>query len=158
MGIVRFVRRTPECRQVTALEVGQSQPCAPVGNHPPNGSAGCSTSEGFLDERRILANRSLPRLPQSPSQSVVDKFMPTSGKGKGTLAPWELTQSLVVEGVYRHVRTPMISGVILVLLGESMLTASLPVFFGSSWLSSSMPPASRSQKSLGTSSTLEKRI
>jgi protein-S-isoprenylcysteine O-methyltransferase Ste14 len=48
--------------------------------------------------------------------------------GKGTLAPWEPTQRLVVQGVYRHVRNPMISGVILVLLGESLLTASLPLF------------------------------
>src|SRR5208337_758225 len=30
--------------------------------------------------------------------------------GKGTLAPWEPTQRLVVQGVYRHVRNPMISG------------------------------------------------
>ncbi len=49
--------------------------------------------------------------------------------GKGTLAPWEPTQRLVVQGVYRHVRNPMISGVILVLLGESVLTASLPLFY-----------------------------
>ncbi len=48
--------------------------------------------------------------------------------GKGTLAPWEPTQKLVVQGVYRHVRNPMISGVILVLLGEALLTASLPLF------------------------------
>ena len=48
--------------------------------------------------------------------------------GKGTLAPWEPTHKLVVQGVYRHVRNPMISGVILVLLGESVLTASLPLF------------------------------
>src|SRR5271157_3755088 len=48
--------------------------------------------------------------------------------GKGTLAPWEPTQRLVVQGVYHHVRNPMISGVILVLLGESVLTASLPLF------------------------------
>src|SRR5271165_6624079 len=45
--------------------------------------------------------------------------------GKGTLAPWEPTQRLVVQGVYCHVRNPMISGVILVLLGEAVLTASL---------------------------------
>ena len=48
--------------------------------------------------------------------------------GKGTVAPWEPTQRLVVRGVYRHVRNPMIFGVILVLLGESVLTASLPLF------------------------------
>jgi protein-S-isoprenylcysteine O-methyltransferase Ste14 len=49
--------------------------------------------------------------------------------GKGTLAPWKPTQKLVAQGVYRHVRNPMISGVILVPLGESVLTASLPVFW-----------------------------
>ena len=48
--------------------------------------------------------------------------------GKGTLAPWEPTQRLVVQGVYRHVRNPMISGVLFVLLGESVFTASLPLF------------------------------
>ncbi len=49
--------------------------------------------------------------------------------GKGTLAPWEPTKKLVVRGVYRHVRNPMISGVMLVLLGESIVTASLPLFW-----------------------------
>ncbi len=48
--------------------------------------------------------------------------------GKGTLAPWNPTQRLVVLGVYRNVRNPMISGVLCVLLGESVLTASLPLF------------------------------
>jgi protein-S-isoprenylcysteine O-methyltransferase Ste14 len=48
--------------------------------------------------------------------------------GEGTLAPWEPPQRLVVRGVYRHVRNPMISGVLLVLLGESVLTASCPIF------------------------------
>src|SRR5690349_12798240 len=48
--------------------------------------------------------------------------------GKGTLAPWEPPQKLVVRGVYRYVRNPMISGALLVLLGESLVTASLPLF------------------------------
>jgi protein-S-isoprenylcysteine O-methyltransferase Ste14 len=48
--------------------------------------------------------------------------------GKGTLAPWNPTQRLVVQGVYRHVRNPMISGVFFVLLGEAALAASLPLF------------------------------
>lgn len=47
--------------------------------------------------------------------------------GKGTLAPWNPTQRLVVQGVYRHVRNPMISGVFFILLGEAVLTASLPI-------------------------------
>jgi protein-S-isoprenylcysteine O-methyltransferase Ste14 len=47
--------------------------------------------------------------------------------GHGTLAPWDPPQRLVVRGVYRHVRNPMISGVFCVLLGEAVLAASLPV-------------------------------
>jgi protein-S-isoprenylcysteine O-methyltransferase Ste14 len=45
--------------------------------------------------------------------------------GKGTLAPWNPTQRLVVRGVYRHVRNPMISGVWCILLGEAVAFASL---------------------------------
>jgi protein-S-isoprenylcysteine O-methyltransferase Ste14 len=48
--------------------------------------------------------------------------------GKGTLAPWNPTQRPVVQGVYRHVRNPMIAGVFFVLLGEAILAASLPLF------------------------------
>ena len=35
----------------------------------------------------------------------------------------------MVRGVYRYVPNPMISGVGFVLLGESVLTASLPLFY-----------------------------
>lgn len=51
--------------------------------------------------------------------------------GKGTLAPWTPPQKLVVRGIYRHVRNPMITGVFCVLLGESNLfgTASLLYWF-----------------------------
>ncbi len=48
-------------------------------------------------------------------------------RGKGTLAPWDPPRVLVVEGVYRYVRNPMISGVLFVLLAESLLTGSQPV-------------------------------
>ena len=48
--------------------------------------------------------------------------------GRGTLAPWDPTQKLVVRGVYRHVRNPMISGVFAVLLGEAVLLGSRPLF------------------------------
>jgi len=44
--------------------------------------------------------------------------------GRGTLAPWDPTRRLVVRGPYRHVRNPMISGVLAVLLGEAALFAS----------------------------------
>jgi len=41
--------------------------------------------------------------------------------GKGTLAPWDPTQKLVVRGPYKLVRNPMITGVLGILLGESLL-------------------------------------
>jgi protein-S-isoprenylcysteine O-methyltransferase Ste14 len=44
--------------------------------------------------------------------------------GKGTLAPWDPTNKLVTEGVYGHVRNPMISGVGIMILGESILLGS----------------------------------
>jgi protein-S-isoprenylcysteine O-methyltransferase Ste14 len=47
--------------------------------------------------------------------------------GRGTLAPWDPTTSLVVRGPYRYVRNPMISGVLFVLLGEAALAGSLPL-------------------------------
>jgi protein-S-isoprenylcysteine O-methyltransferase Ste14 len=45
--------------------------------------------------------------------------------GQGTLAPWDATQRLVVEGPYRYVRNPMITAVLGVLLGEAALFGSL---------------------------------
>jgi len=47
--------------------------------------------------------------------------------GHGTLAPWNPPQKLVVRGVYRHVRNPMITGVFCILLGETVFFASLPL-------------------------------
>jgi protein-S-isoprenylcysteine O-methyltransferase Ste14 len=44
--------------------------------------------------------------------------------GKGTIAPWDPTQKLVVRGPYRYVRNPMISGVLAVLLAETLLLGS----------------------------------
>ena len=49
--------------------------------------------------------------------------------GKGTLAPWDPTQRLVVVGPYRHVRNPMISSVVSMLLGESLVLGSRVVLF-----------------------------
>jgi protein-S-isoprenylcysteine O-methyltransferase Ste14 len=45
-------------------------------------------------------------------------------EGEGTLAPWDPPRKLVVRGPYRFVRNPMISGVLLILLGEAMLYQS----------------------------------
>lgn len=47
--------------------------------------------------------------------------------GEGTLAPWDPTRRLVVEGPYRHVRNPMIAAVLAVLAGEAAVFGSLPL-------------------------------
>lgn len=59
--------------------------------------------------------------------------------GRGTLAPWDPTQHLVVQGPYRHVRNPMITAVLAILAGEAALFGSLPLliwfaaFFTINW-------------------------
>jgi protein-S-isoprenylcysteine O-methyltransferase Ste14 len=45
--------------------------------------------------------------------------------GKGTLAPWDPTRRLVAVGPYRHVRNPMITAVLAVLVGEAAVFGSL---------------------------------
>lgn len=40
--------------------------------------------------------------------------------GRGTLAPWDPTTNLVAAGPYAYVRNPMISGVLMILLGEAV--------------------------------------
>ena len=45
-------------------------------------------------------------------------------EGEGTLAPWDPPRRLVLRGPYRHVRNPMISGVVLVLFGEAAVLLS----------------------------------
>jgi CTP:molybdopterin cytidylyltransferase MocA/protein-S-isoprenylcysteine O-methyltransferase Ste14 len=49
-----------------------------------------------------------------------------AAEGEGTLAPWDPPRKFVASGPYRYVRNPMISGVLLVLLAESLLLRSLP--------------------------------
>lgn len=44
--------------------------------------------------------------------------------GRGTLAPWDPTRHLVVKGPYSHVRNPMITAVLVVLIGEAVLFGS----------------------------------
>jgi protein-S-isoprenylcysteine O-methyltransferase Ste14 len=44
--------------------------------------------------------------------------------GKGTLAPWQPTQKLIVSGPYRYCRNPMISGVFFMLVGECLILHS----------------------------------
>ena len=59
--------------------------------------------------------------------------------GKGTLAPWDPTERLVVAGPYRYVRNPMITAVLTVLIGEALLFGSwaiagwAAVFFALNW-------------------------
>jgi protein-S-isoprenylcysteine O-methyltransferase Ste14 len=48
--------------------------------------------------------------------------------GKGTLAPWAPTEELVVEGLYSRSRSPMISGVLIVLVGEVIILSSFWIF------------------------------
>jgi len=48
-------------------------------------------------------------------------------KGRGTLAPWNPTRQLVVDGPYAYTRNPMIAGVLSVLLGEAALCGSLAI-------------------------------
>ncbi|MDR2419736.1 MAG: isoprenylcysteine carboxylmethyltransferase family protein [Puniceicoccales bacterium] len=48
--------------------------------------------------------------------------------GQGTAAPWDPPQKLVVAGPYRHVRNPMISSVLMILLAESLYLQSEYVF------------------------------
>lgn len=50
-----------------------------------------------------------------------------SQHGDGSIMPWDSTQHLVVQGVYRHVRNPMHTGVFLVLLGEGLLLRLTPL-------------------------------
>ncbi len=47
--------------------------------------------------------------------------------GRGTLAPWDPPRQLVIRGAYRHVRNPMITGVLFVLLGETAVARSVPL-------------------------------
>ncbi|GDY30584.1 methyltransferase family protein [Gandjariella thermophila] len=52
-------------------------------------------------------------------------------EGSGTLAPWDPPRRMVVRGPYRYVRNPMISGVMAILLGETLALGSpaLAVWF-----------------------------
>ncbi len=47
--------------------------------------------------------------------------------GKGTPAPWDPPERLVVAGPYRFVRNPMITGAVTVLAGECLLLQSWPL-------------------------------
>lgn len=42
-------------------------------------------------------------------------------RGRGTLAPWDPPENLVVTGAHAHLRNPMIAAVTMILLGESLI-------------------------------------
>lgn len=44
--------------------------------------------------------------------------------GRGTLAPWDPPRSLVLVGLYRHLRNPMYVGVLCILLGWAVTAGS----------------------------------
>lgn len=48
-------------------------------------------------------------------------------KGNGTLAPWKPPTKLVISGLYKYVRNPMISGVLCLLIGETLFLNSIPI-------------------------------
>jgi protein-S-isoprenylcysteine O-methyltransferase Ste14 len=45
-------------------------------------------------------------------------------RGRGTLAPVDPPTTLVVQGLYRYVRNPMYLSVMMIVLGEALLTGS----------------------------------
>jgi protein-S-isoprenylcysteine O-methyltransferase Ste14 len=47
--------------------------------------------------------------------------------GEGTLAPWDPTRRMVAVGPYRHMRNPMITGVLAVLAGEALVFGSTAI-------------------------------
>ncbi len=47
--------------------------------------------------------------------------------GRGTPAPWDPPKKLVIRGPYRHVRNPMITGVLFMLLAEALFFSSWPL-------------------------------
>ena len=49
--------------------------------------------------------------------------------GKGTLAPWDPPQHLVMIGLYRYTRNPMYLAVLCILLGWTIIIAELFLLF-----------------------------
>ncbi|MFX0046231.1 MAG: methyltransferase family protein [Candidatus Hermodarchaeota archaeon] len=47
--------------------------------------------------------------------------------GEGSAAPWDPPVKLVVDGVYRYSRNPMVLGVLFTVIGEAVLFWSLPL-------------------------------
>ncbi len=47
--------------------------------------------------------------------------------GRGTLAPWAPAEHLVTQGIYSKVRNPMITGAVMILVGEALVFQSIPI-------------------------------
>ena len=87
----------------------------------PAGLAGSLTPATFVS---VLAGATVVSLGLILVGGTIRRF---ATEGRGTLAPWDPPRHLVVSGVYRRVRNPMISGVILILLGEALALLSIPL-------------------------------
>ncbi len=48
--------------------------------------------------------------------------------GKGTLAPWAPPTKIVIIGLYKYMRNPMYAGVLILILGWSILFQSIALF------------------------------
>ena len=88
----------------------------------------------------LLYNSKEELIPHSPSLKIAGWLIAVFGSalfvytvflfktiGQGTLAPWQPTQKLIVEGPYRYCRNPMISGVFFMLTGEGMMLFSVNI-------------------------------
>lgn len=49
-------------------------------------------------------------------------------EGRGTLSPVDPTKRLVIRGLYQYSRNPMYVGVMMILIGEAMLTSSFSMW------------------------------
>jgi len=68
--------------------------------------------------------------------AVIECFARFALEGRGTPAPVVPTESLVVSGLYRHVRNPMYVGVVAAILGQALLFGSVVLleYAGLVWL------------------------
>jgi protein-S-isoprenylcysteine O-methyltransferase Ste14 len=93
----------------------------------------------FLIEHRD-ARTGLPVLP-SPGTAVLGGIIGLVGTvfavlsfrliikiGNGTIMPWDPSKKLVVVGLYRYVRNPMILSLLVVLLGEAVAFESIGIY------------------------------
>jgi protein-S-isoprenylcysteine O-methyltransferase Ste14 len=58
---------------------------------------------------------------------VVKTGSPFTQLDEGSPVPWDPPKELIATGIYLHVRNPLISGILAILLGETLLLGSLPL-------------------------------